>query len=68
MQRGACVDAPDPDIFFPGSGESDEPAKAICAGCPVREPCLRWALEHEEHGTWVGLSPSERKRLKKGAA
>lgn len=39
-------------------------AKAICARCPVREPCLRWALAvREPHGVWGGYSESERKQL-----
>lgn len=35
-------------------------AKAICATCEVREPCLQWAIEHEEHGIWGGTTATER--------
>jgi WhiB family redox-sensing transcriptional regulator len=39
-------------------------AKRICAGCPVQEQCLDWALRHRI-GTdlWGGLLPRERERL-----
>lgn len=36
-------------------------AKAVCAGCPVIENCLRWALAtREPYGVWGGLSADER--------
>ena len=68
VQRGACVGAPDPNLWYPERGQSSEPAKRICARCPVREKCPAWALEHETFGVWGGLTPNERKRLRKDAA
>ncbi|MDQ5816234.1 MAG: WhiB family transcriptional regulator [Actinomycetota bacterium] len=65
---GACVGAPDPDLWFPERGQSAEPARRICARCPVRPECLHWALEKDELGVWGGLSPRERKRLRESAA
>ena len=39
-------------------------AKAICATCPVRDPCLEYALRiREPHGIWGGMSESERRPL-----
>jgi WhiB family transcriptional regulator, redox-sensing transcriptional regulator len=39
-------------------------AKAICAGCPVREPCLDYALRvREAHGVWGGRNEYERRQL-----
>jgi WhiB family redox-sensing transcriptional regulator len=39
-------------------------AKAICAGCPVREPCLDYALAiREPHGVWGGLNEFERRQV-----
>ncbi|MDQ5874483.1 MAG: WhiB family transcriptional regulator [Actinomycetota bacterium] len=64
MQRGVCVGHPDPDLWFPERGRSAEPAKRICARCPVREECLEWALQHEDFGVWGGLSAQERKRTR----
>ena len=39
-------------------------AKAICARCPVRDPCLAYALRiREPHGIWGGLNELERRQL-----
>ncbi|MFJ5263114.1 WhiB family transcriptional regulator [Streptomyces sp. NPDC088387] len=60
----------DPDLFFPigTSGPAlmqAEQAKAICRDCPVREPCLRCALdEGEAIGVWGGTNETERRRLR----
>jgi len=61
----ACLYA-DPDLFFPISmtgpalGQVDE-AKRICRSCPVREPCLAWALSVPDvAGIWGGTTESER--------
>lgn len=36
-------------------------AKAICTGCPARNPCLNYALDRpEKYGTWGGLNEDER--------
>lgn len=44
--------------------EREQHAKAICATCSVREPCLEYAIEvGEAHGIWGGLNESERRGL-----
>ena len=63
MPRGACVGAANPDLWYPERGQSANPAKRICARCPVREECLEWALKNEDYGVWGGLSARERKLL-----
>ncbi len=64
-QHGACRGT-DPDIFYPVTDEEAEEAKAICATCPVREPCLEYALEQRiDHGVWGGASERERRRILK---
>lgn len=41
-----------------------ESARAVCAGCPVAETCLRGALDTEEcYGVWAGTTQEERTRL-----
>jgi WhiB family redox-sensing transcriptional regulator len=61
----------DPDLFFPigTSGPSllqTEQAKAVCRRCPVREQCLRWALETRDClGVWGGTSENERRALRR---
>ena len=44
MADGNCRFEP-PATFFPSDGVGVEVAKRICATCPVREPCLEYALE-----------------------
>ncbi|MGP8221932.1 MAG: WhiB family transcriptional regulator [Acidimicrobiales bacterium] len=55
-------------MFFPALGDSLQPARAICAECPVREPCLDYALGSVEGGAlpgvWGGTSARERRGLK----
>ena len=53
--------------WFPGyAGESyTAAAKRFCAACPVRRPCLEFALVHDEFGVWGGLTEGERRRLRK---
>ena len=37
----------------------------LCAGCPVRRPCLRYALSTgQEFGIWGGYDESERRALR----
>lgn len=39
-------------------------AKSICTACPVRLPCLEFALRiREPHGIWGGLNEYERRQL-----
>lgn len=68
-----------PDIFFPISARRDDiefnpdvhvrdpiEAKKVCSKCPVKEPCLDYALTNPEattDGVWGGLTRRERKRL-----
>jgi len=56
----------DPEVFYPVSDDDDaaEEAKSICALCPVREPCLEFALStREKDGVWGGLTERERRRV-----
>ena len=61
--QAACRGA-DLDLFFPGRGESAEPARQVCARCPVRQPCLEYAITSQiQYGIWGGLSERERREL-----
>jgi WhiB family transcriptional regulator, redox-sensing transcriptional regulator len=54
----------DLDVFFPERGESAGPARQVCAACPVREPCLDYAISNRiSHGIWGGLTERERRAL-----
>ncbi len=62
-ERAACRGL-DPAIFYPLTDEEAAPAKAICAECPVKEPCLEHAIEHrEKNGVWGGETERERLRI-----
>jgi WhiB family redox-sensing transcriptional regulator len=65
QDRGLCAET-DPDAFFPEKGGSTREAKRVCRSCEVREPCLAYALEHDERfGIYGGMSERERRRLKR---
>jgi len=76
--RAACRDVPTEiaNLFFPGDARGadddhryDPLARALCAGCPVRADCLDHAISHgEEYGMWGGMTPSERRRIRRTAA
>ena len=70
--RAACREV-DTKVFFKLRTED---AKRICAKCPVRKPCLEFALQEVDAGqapklvcrlgVWGGLSGEERLQLRKG--
>ncbi|MGH9150199.1 MAG: WhiB family transcriptional regulator [Acidimicrobiales bacterium] len=69
--KAACR-GPQAAHFFPPShaerkdekDERESRAKAICARCAVRKPCLEYAIQiREPHGIWGGLNEVERKAL-----
>jgi WhiB family redox-sensing transcriptional regulator len=71
-QAKAACRGPQSAVFFPPSHfeRKDEKearesrAKAICAACPVKRPCLEYALRiREPHGIWGGLNEVERKQV-----
>ncbi len=63
MAYGNCRDKPS-STFFPSDGVGVEVARRICASCPVRTPCLEYALRyHISHGVWGGASERERRRI-----
>lgn len=65
----ACRDA-DPGLFFAGTeGGDTRTAQRICAGCPVRDECLDWALAAGmPYGVWGGTTEQERRRLARRSA
>jgi WhiB family transcriptional regulator, redox-sensing transcriptional regulator len=70
LDRAACRDQ-DPERFFPEPGEQIKAAeaKAICAGCQVRDHCLDLAVKaaggiDADHGVFGGTLPTERSSLR----
>jgi WhiB family redox-sensing transcriptional regulator len=54
----------DPEAFFPEKGGSPKRAKQVCAGCPVREECLSYALDNGiDWGVWGGTTREERRQI-----
>lgn len=70
-----CWQDPDVDTewFFPRSygtprtpSEHVQEVKAYCHDCPVRNTCLEHAIDtYDDHGMWGGLTPDERRELRK---
>jgi len=58
------------DTFFPVSSAGPMlsdimEAKKVCASCPVRSPCLTFAVDQRiDHGIWGGLTETERRSIK----
>lgn len=70
-QDQAACNGLDVDQFFPEKGGSSKDAKRICLRCPVRRPCLAYALElGERFGIWGATSERERRGIERsrGAA
>jgi hypothetical protein len=73
--RAACRWV-DPELFFPTAAQGVEfeaqvsVAKAVCAGCPVRQACLSWALSALPEGIAGGMTEDERRteRARRDAA
>jgi WhiB family transcriptional regulator, redox-sensing transcriptional regulator len=69
----ACLHA-DPDLFFPVGTAGPalrqvEKARRVCLACPVRVPCLEWALsEGVSSGVWGGTTEEERRAIRQAAA
>ncbi len=64
--KAACSGLPTEDFFPVGSTgtalDRIAAAKAVCAACPVRAPCLDYALDTgQQDGIWGGLSEDERR-------
>ena len=63
MGQAKCKGAT--ELFYTERGESTEPAKTVCASCPVCASCLDFALSHnEQFGVWGGTSEKQRRRLR----
>lgn len=57
-----------PAVFFPRRGgprgASNQVARVVCGACPVKAPCLEYALDNGiGHGTWGGKSVRERRAI-----
>ncbi len=68
----------DPDLFFPpwrsqgdtGAAIYYDQARPVCDGCVVKAECLELGLEPENrlYGMFGGLTPKERRALRRSVA
>ena len=78
MADAACASIPQEivdQVFFSTDTRDRMYAKRVCEGCPVREACLRMALDaergaglYERYGIFGGTTPVERFRMQKESA
>ncbi len=70
IEHSRCI-GEDPELFFPvGSRgpamEQTERAIAVCMNCPVRAPCLEWALDTcQDAGVWGGMGEEDRREIRR---
>lgn len=63
-EYAACAGIADPEIFF--NERNDLPAKIVCAGCPVKNDCLTYALRRRHLvGVWGGKSDKQRDAIRR---
>ena len=61
-QYGNCKDS-DLDIFFSDDMHDVKIAKSICENCPVKDPCLAYAIRNRARGIWGGTSERQRRNM-----
>jgi WhiB family redox-sensing transcriptional regulator len=53
-------------LWFADTARDMRVAVLICRSCPVRTECLDWAVSTGQHeGVWGGMTPEERRRLRR---
>ena len=76
QEDAACRQLDNVIFFGAEDGESElerqqreAHAKSICETCPVKSPCLEFAMEtNQKFGIWGGLTDKERASLKRRRA
>ncbi len=67
MVDAACRGMPS-SIFFIEPGGTPDAARAVCSGCPTRQPCLAYAVAQEIPGIWAGTTPRQRAAMRRKAS
>jgi WhiB family redox-sensing transcriptional regulator len=76
LEGDAACASVDPELFFPqdveelggrlsGRYTNLALAKSICESCPLKNPCLIYALHNVEVGVWGGTTESQREVLRR---
>ena len=67
-ERAICTQV-DPELFFPESAAQWEVSRdwisQICGACPLKKPCLEYALSVKVSGIWAGTNEIDRKEIRK---
>ena len=62
----ACAGS-EPELFFPATGVTPRAALRTCGECPVRRPCLTYALNSgSQYGVWGGTTANQRRAMLTG--
>lgn len=67
MDKAACAGL-SLEIFFPENASGCQAyaeAKDVCSMCPVKQQCGEWGIAAERDGMFGGLTPNERKAIRK---
>jgi WhiB family redox-sensing transcriptional regulator len=65
LPDAACT-GEDVGLFYGATEDEELQAKRMCAQCPEKLACLRWAMEAKEPaGIWGGLNKNERDKLRR---
>lgn len=71
-ERGACRGHSNEGFFLETPSRTDPrllAAKALCATCPVKVDCLKYAMslpQSVDYGLWGGLTRHERNKIRSG--
>jgi hypothetical protein len=57
--------AREPHRFYPEDNWDMGGALEICRVCPIRVECGEYAMKHELHGTWGGLTAGRRTKIRR---
>jgi WhiB family redox-sensing transcriptional regulator len=56
------------ELFFPERGEDRiliSQVKSVCTRCPHQQECAEWGIINEGHGIWGGLTPEDRRLIRR---
>ena len=55
----------DVEIPFEGLKKQEDKLKVLCSDCPFLSKCRDYAIHHEIHGFWGGMTSADRKNFRK---
>lgn len=57
----------DPEAFYPEQWfpRHEQTLRTICGSCDMVQECREWAIWKESDGYWGGLSPADRRMIRK---